>query len=253
MTRAAQQRRDQQATARPIRNIRQGPRSGALPELVLPGERAVESHIVDSAVSDLNHIYTLKGLETARAVGEYVLARFFDNDLREFRRRSGRHISFRTLADREDLQFSYSFLWNSVAVVEQLRQMPPKIADSLSLSHHKLLLAVRDQDLKLRLAKRAVREKLSKRQLEGVIARAGGRKGVRKGRRPAHPLAKGLSKVRRALYWTLEQGCLDRIDELPPEEADRLAQALDKEMDSIRCLLDTLRRRCRRLPRPPAA
>ena len=248
MTQVAQQktaRRTVRGQAEGVKRKRTGPRP--LPAVALPGERALESRIVDTAVSDLNQIYTLKGLETARAVGEYVLARFFGGDITQFRHRGVKHISFRTLADRDDLQFSYSFLWNSVAVVEQLRQMPKEIADALSLSHHKLLLPVRDPGLKLELAQRAVRDKLSKRDLEGEIARYRKRDivGARRGRKPAHPLAKGLAKIRKALHWTLEQSAFDHLNELGPEESKRLSADLDHELDAIGHLLNTLRQRCR--------
>ena len=230
----------QKLARRSVRNPRPSP------TLILPGERTLESQIVDTAVSDLNQIYTLKGLETACAVGEYILARFFGGDITQFRHKGDEHISFRTLAERDDLQFSRSFLWYSVAVVEQLNQMPKEVADALSLSHHRLLLPVRDPALKLELAQRAVREKLCKRELEREIAcsRRSDTHGARRGRKPAHPLAKGLTKIRKALHWTLDQRAFDHLDKLSPEENERLCEALNQEFDAIRHLLNTLRRRC---------
>ena len=50
-------------------------------ELVLPGESDVDSQILDQAVIELNRIYIAKGLEAARAMGEYVLETFFDGSL----------------------------------------------------------------------------------------------------------------------------------------------------------------------------
>lgn len=54
-------------------------------------------------------------------------------------------------------------------MVEQLGELPPAVAESLPLSHHKLLLAVHDPAQKVELAKAAVAEDLSKRDLEQRI------------------------------------------------------------------------------------
>lgn len=67
------------------------------------------------------------------------------------------------------MKFGWKFLWSAVAVVEQLGELPPAVAESLPLSHHKLLLAVHDPAQKVELAKAAVAEDLSKRDLEQRI------------------------------------------------------------------------------------
>ena len=41
---------------------------------------------------------------------EYVLDSFFGGSYSEFKQHSSRHLSFRELAEREDLQVSYSWL-----------------------------------------------------------------------------------------------------------------------------------------------
>ena len=43
---------------------------------ILPGEYDVDNALLDRTVQDLNHLYTAKGLETARDLGEYVLREY---------------------------------------------------------------------------------------------------------------------------------------------------------------------------------
>ena len=138
-------------------------------ELALPGEGKLSSEMVDAAVADLNRIYVTKGLETARAVGNYVLEKFFGGDAGTFRERGNGHVSFRQLAKREDLRVGWQFIWNAVAVVEQMPEIGTEIGEALPFSHHKLLLGVKDKGKKLTLATTAVKEGLGKRDLEDLV------------------------------------------------------------------------------------
>ena len=134
--------------------------SDLLPTLpTLPGEAAVDAPLVDQVVAALNQIYRAKGMETARAVGELLLGTFFEGDPAYFHERGKDHASFRQLAERDDLHFSHAFLWSACAVVEQLRQLPKDVAGVLPLSHHKLLLTVKDPAEKERLEVLSDREK----------------------------------------------------------------------------------------------
>jgi len=56
----------------------------------LPGEREVDAQLLDQAVRRINHIYAAKGLELARAIGNYVVETFFAGDLDQFRARQRR-------------------------------------------------------------------------------------------------------------------------------------------------------------------
>lgn len=167
----------------------------------LPGEGVVVDQLLDEAVAHLNRIYTAKGLETARAVGEYLISTFFDGDPGRFHAHGKEHLSFRALAQREDLQVSYSFLWHACAVVEQLRLLPEDVASALPLSHHRLLLSVKDRDEKQRLARAAVEQGLSKRDLQAAVVAV--RPAVppesKPGRRPLPAFAKGLTQLKKAV------------------------------------------------------
>ena len=164
--------------------------SGATPTKPnpLPGETAVRRELIDSAVHEINRLYVTKGLEAARGIGDYVLRTFFDGKTQNFRKRGRKHVSFRKLAEREDLRVSHMFIWNCVAFVDQLKMLPSDLANALPVTHHTLLLPVHDEKMKVTLARKAVRENLSKRELAVEVLRIRKQKsngGPRRGRPPS--------------------------------------------------------------------
>ncbi|MCB9764136.1 MAG: hypothetical protein H6739_30475 [Alphaproteobacteria bacterium] len=214
------------------------------PETILPGEREFSEEILDKAVSDLNKIYTVKGLETACMVGQYILNTFFGGDPDAFRGRGRRHVTFRGLAAREDLNLSYSFIWYSVAVVEQMTLLPKDIAEALPLSHHRLLLPIQDTRTKLRLAREARDQSLSKRRFEELIrkTRAKQPKSPRGGRPPLPSFVKGLTRLNKAV----ELATRDPITEetfahYTPEDAKKLLSQLYAQMEQLGELAESLR------------
>lgn len=163
----------------------------------LPGGDTLDSDVLTAAVREINRMHAAKGLETARLIGAFVLETFFDNDTDNFRKHGKKHVTFRQLAEREDLQVSYSFIWNAVSVVDQLRLLPENIAEALPLSHHKLLLPVKDADKKLKLASEAVEKGLGKRELEQKVKKIRAKEtvGEKRGRRVEPELLKALRKM----------------------------------------------------------
>ncbi len=67
----------------------------------LLGEGAVDSTLLDRAVAELNRRCGVKGLETIREIGEYVLAAFFDGEPESSRNRGNGHIALRQLGERD--------------------------------------------------------------------------------------------------------------------------------------------------------
>jgi len=175
----------------------------AVAQPMLPGEAAVDEEAVDRAVQELTQLYQAKGLETARLIGEYLISTFFGGDPAAFHDHEKEHASFRELARRDDLPVSASFLWNACAVVEQLRLLPEDIAGALPLSHHKLLLPVKDPEMKAELAREAVAQGLSKRDFEEEVKKARASETTpREGKvgRPALPgFVKGLTRLKAAV------------------------------------------------------
>ena len=211
----------------------------------LLGETEVDEMALDQAVADLNRIYTTQGMETIRIVGEYVLERFFGGDPAVFRDRSKKHLTFRQLAGRDDLQMSYSFVWKSVAVVHQLRVLPQDVAQALSMSHHIALLPVKDAGEKVRLAQAAADEGLGR---EALLARvkearlAGGP--ASKAGRPALPAFvkafRRLGKLRAlAGSEAVNAGLLEAARMAPEEALVELGKAR-VELEAALALVGTL-------------
>jgi hypothetical protein len=215
-------------TANDPMNPQQGKNLAELAEL--PGEARVLPPLLDEAVAELNRIYVTKGLETARAIGEYVLEVFFDDDVGNFRDRGAGHVSFRELGRRSDLKVGWQFIWNAVAVVEQFDSLPADAAESLPLSHHKLLLTVKDESRKRELAQAALREHLGKREFEERVKaeRLDPAAGPRAGRPPLPGFAKAATALRKVVKTaTAEAVGDDDLKYLSREEVEAIAAELD--------------------------
>lgn len=227
----------------------------AVSQSVLPGEQTVDERFLDQAVADLNQIYTAKALETARLIGQYTLETFFGNSLDQFHDRGKKHLSFRRLAEHPDLRFSSSYLWTCVAVVEQFQHLPLNLAEALPLSHHRLLLPIRDPEEKIKLATAAIERGLSKREFAEAIrpqsAPSRSTRSNRNSQNPGdhplapgdHPLARALTQIRTAVTDALSSPGLDDLTGMPPTTADDFLEDLEREVGKLTQLLNTLRRR----------
>ncbi|MBT9555523.1 MAG: hypothetical protein IV100_05805 [Myxococcales bacterium] len=157
--------------------------------------------LVDRAVHDLNALYVEASLEVTRVVGQYVADNFFGGEVAKVEEKGKRSASFAALAEREDLKFSKSFLWYAVRLLPQLAALPGDVATKLPMSHHRLLLHVNDDKVKERLARKAVEEDLSKRQLEQAIAKHKKKAstGAKRGRKALPAYRKTIARFERVL------------------------------------------------------
>jgi len=211
----------------------------------LPGQEAVNQDLIDEAVIKINRWTTNLGLELTLRIGDYLLDKFFGGDPGNLGRVARGHVSFRALADREDLDASYATLWYSTQIARQYDQLPAVEADRLSIAHHKLLLPVKDEALKSRLARQAVEENLSKRQFAEVVrAELGTRSGQTRGGRPPLP---GVMKALRAFQRALPAAPIDEeaysslsVDKKKEvlsqarerlQELTRLVQDMERDLD----------------------
>lgn len=212
----------------------------------LPGEAEADEQLLDKAVIELNRIYVGKGLETARALGEYVLEHFFGGDEEAFHEKGRQHASFAALARREDLHVSYSFLWHSVAIVRQLKLLPANVVEALPLSHHRALLPVKSEKAKVRLAEKAVKKGLSKRafveEVKGVRRKEIG--GEKRGR-PADPaFVKAMKRVRKATELAqTEAVSKEAVFYYRPEKAQELVEDLERDIEVLQRLGEAVRDR----------
>ena len=208
----------------------------------LPGEAVIDDALLEHVVRRVNEIQRNKVMETAREIGEYLLETFFGGDLEQFRAKGKKHASLRALAARDDLAVSASALWYSIAELDQLRLLPAEIGSALPMSHHRLLLPVKDETLKTGLAKDAVEHHLTKRDLEARIKSMNYDAEPTDGPGPGRPAlpgwAKGLGSARKAIEAAVahEVTSADLV-----HHGKKLAQARLDEVNQTIAMLEGLR------------
>jgi len=212
----------------------------------LPGAASIEVSLLDQAVEKINNVYRTNALETARGVAECIIDVFFDGKVENFRKRNGTHLSFKELAKREDLQVSYQFVWNACAVVEQLRAFPDEIALALPMSHHKLLLTVKDDKEKVKLAEAAVKKGLSKRQFEErvkvVRENQSAELDSKAGRPPLPAFVKALGGLKK-LVTQAQEGEIseDSFEHYSKDDAAKLLDEAEELIDELDAVITKVR------------
>ena len=148
---------------------------------------AIESatEVVDAAVSWLNRTSQVSGIRLAVEVSSYILTTFFDGDFKQFSSHDRtKPSSFSALCRREDLNLGESTLYRLVRIGHQVQLLPTAVAESLSLTHHRVLLAVDDPRQKQRIAKAAVNENWTVEQLEAETRKLRPKDATKAGRPP---------------------------------------------------------------------
>lgn len=130
--------------------------------------------------------------------------------------------ALRDLAEHPDLPFSRMTLWRSIRLIEQHEVLGEELSRQLTLSQHRNLFGLR-YTLRVRLAKRVVRERLTVEQLKALVARPRG--GVGRPRIP--PLLRQL----RALSTRL--GAVGRLEASIPGLTGCQANEAVLHLDSI--------------------
>jgi hypothetical protein len=209
----------------------------------LPGEAEVDSALISKAVFEINRFYSAQGLETARAIGQYVIDTFFGGSLEVFHKRDGGHLSFRALAKHDDLRVSYSWLHNAVAVVEQWDLLPEDIRSALPFTHQKLLLPVKDTEVKVRLAREVVEKDMAKEALAKKIQKLRAKEEGTKAGRPVLPtFVKGLTKLRKAIEEaTSDTVTVEAFSKYTPKQARDLLEDVGQELKSLQEMFDRVR------------
>lgn len=208
----------------------------------LPGEASIDAALVAEAVQRINHIHEKSALETARAMGEYLLATFFNGDLDGFRKKEKKHASFRALADQETLTVAHSTLWYSIAVLDQLRHLPAEVAEALPVSHHRLLIPVKDVKIKVKLASEAVKSGLTRQAFGQRIREV--REEDSDGARQGRPLLPGWAKGIGSIISAIDAASADEItaDEIFVHRRAKAELRL-AEINSAMSRLDDLRQK----------
>lgn len=90
-------------------------------------------------------------------------------------------------------------LYRLVRIGHQTRHLPPDLAESLSLSHHRALLAIDNPQHKQHIARLAVAQQWTAEQLEAAIRAEHPLQGKPRGRPALAPVVKWLAAVARTV------------------------------------------------------
>ena len=210
----------------------------------LPGCQAEDAGQVDRAVRHINATYHRRKLGLALDLGEYLLDTFFGGSSEAFKRYGDSHVSYRSLARHPDLRVSHSFLYVCVMVTVQSRVLPPDVLRStLTVTHYKHLLAVKDTPTKVALARRAASQGWSTRRLMQAVAEWQTTQGAR--RRPGRPrlsmVEKSANLVSRGTRLLPQpDGVRDQVQTLTDDQVAALVRQLGPAMDRTQRLWDAL-------------
>lgn len=222
----------------------------------LPGQANEDKKLIDAAVKEVNRLYLVSQVKSAFEIGEYLVVTFFGGDAE--RSKSEDSVSFRALAKRkEDLAVSHSWLWAAARVYANRDQIPEDIRHQLSFSHHRALLPLSDDPkATASLAKKAVKEGLTKVQLDELVAehRATG-DGDPRGRPPEPTFITSLKRLNKAAEvakWERDfQSMLSRFSEDGLASLKKKAQTeyrkaqsslakLTKYLDEVKTKIDAM-------------
>lgn len=121
---------------------------------------------VSAVVAEVNRLHREGGVQTAKAIGRFLITSCFGGDASCIHDKARHPNSFRDLAKREDLTVSKSFLFYAVAVTEQSESLKSDVVDALSFTSQRVLLAARTADEKLDLARKTIDLGWSTRELQ---------------------------------------------------------------------------------------
>lgn len=126
---------------------------------------------VDQAVRTLNGLAQRTRQELAVQVSRYVLDEFFGGDWDKFcDPRRNKSVSFRALAERQDLVFARTTLLALIHVGRQIATLPGQVAAALSVEHHRILLTLPTQQAREEMAKLAAEHHLTRAELKSAVA-----------------------------------------------------------------------------------
>jgi hypothetical protein len=209
------------------------------------------AELIDIAVIKINGIQRKKALENAVDIGRCVLDLLFEESWRAFQAKSRSDRSYRELAGHDALEISSTKLWYSVAVIEHLETWPDDIFWSLSFTHHKHLIPVKDKAARLTLAKQAVKHGWSVSRLQSEITqhRSLHEEPSNAGRPPKSPLSKIVDRISRDVEQLLEQTDENAIDEQSIKDIRFAMTTVGLSVNGMQQSLKQLRKRVEELER----
>jgi len=219
----------------------------------LPGGIGIDRSLLTQAVREINTMYTRKSVETSCVIGEYLLENFFEGDIGNFDKWGDKHETFRELtrlAKEGDgvLYMSYSALWYSVRILEQVRALPADIGMALPVTHQKMLIPMKDLKKKEKLAKLAVSKSMTSRQFKAEVQKAREKDRAEKNTkvssgRPPHPVfVTGMKQLIKAVDLATSKDVEDEnFKHYKVKEAKELMNEVDNALAKLERLQEKLK------------
>ena len=154
----------------------------------LPGQTDADPGLIEEALADINAAHDRGGLATMRAIATILLDKMFRDDARAFLETAHAHASFLALAGHPGLAVSKSALWYSVVIEDNFRLFGD-LGDELTVSHHKRLSHVPEEDARVALARQVVERRWTVAERNYRQNSASSR-----GAAPVKKLARGVAK-----------------------------------------------------------
>lgn len=217
-------------------------------DLDVPGEREVDSELVQQCVAAIRTLYGQGGLEASRQIGDLLLQTFFRGDPDVFERTRRYHASYRAMLSSPELPASNSFIWYSIRLIDHLRLLPDELAAALPLSHHRLLMHIHQPEIRIQMARMAVANGWSKRSLEAAVRETSPRSRQRSPDQPQTPaFVKGLRQLNAAVALvgaeTIDNSLLGQVER--DELANLLLQAAN-DLERLSGLMGIIHRQMNR-------
>lgn len=134
------------------------------------GSEGVDDALVRDARTRIRAVHERGTRDASLSVGSILLEMFYGNQLTCYRGQGRTPVSLRALAKEPGPGLSASYLWTSLAVLNQMELFPVELGEALSLAHHRLLLSLHDPSVRLAVATKAVEEGWSKQVLRAHVA-----------------------------------------------------------------------------------
>jgi hypothetical protein len=180
-----------------------------------------DAALVNGAVQWLNRTVHASGVQLALQVSDYVLSTFFGGDYDEFQSTDRtKPVTFAALCRHEDLEVSEQTLYRLVRIGREVGLLPQDVGEALSLTHHRLLLAVDDTSTRHSLAIQAAEERWTVDALSAAIKEAQPADPKRPGRPPLPTTLKHLGAVTRAAKADMKKFGAE-FKKLPPEKQQK--------------------------------
>lgn len=194
--------------------------------------------VVGGVVRELNEIVRSGMVDLHVALGRAVIDRLYGGDLRAWRARGPRDVSFRQLAARtdKDLMVSATVLYRAVALCELLDRIGVSSWKHLGVSHMRGVLGLPDPDQR-RLLVAAETERWTVERLEAESHRLRTSAERPRGRRRLPEFVKTVRRVAKLLGETQRTlGGPDQLHGVSDQEVDALRDTLTLVRDQLQIL-----------------